>query len=91
MRSEGPPKQAQKALGPDAEAVLVATYRAGGKVKQLAAEFGILRVRVSAFLKLHGVLRPPGQPDEDMPSGFVQLYPGGSRVRRLAQHREPLP
>jgi len=39
--------------------VLVATYQAGGKVKRLAAEFGIHRTTVSAILKRH-VLRPPG-------------------------------
>jgi hypothetical protein len=50
MRSQRPAKQAQKRLGPDAEAVLVATYEAGGKVKKLAADFAVHRVAVSAIL-----------------------------------------
>ncbi len=68
MRPESPPKQVQKRLGPDAEAELLATYQAGGKVKKLAVEFGIHRVTVSAILKRHGVLRPPGIQADDMPA-----------------------
>lgn len=42
-RSERPPKQAQKRLDPEGVAELVAAYAAGGKVKKLAAQFGIHR------------------------------------------------
>ena len=83
MRPERSVKQAQRRLGPDAEAVLVATYQAGGKVKRLAAEFGVHRTTASAILKRHGVLRPPGIPPDDMPR-VIQLYDEGWSLARLA-------
>src|SRR5215207_4716160 len=82
MRSESPPKLAQNRLRPEAEAVLVATYRAGGKVTKLAAEFDIHRTTVSAILKRHGVLRPPGVQAEDLPR-VVRLYSEGWSLARL--------
>lgn len=83
MRQEHPPKQAQRRLGPDAEAVLVATYQAGGKVVQLGAEFGIHRDTVHNILERQGVLRPRGlQPDELLKA--IRLYEDGWSLARLA-------
>jgi DNA invertase Pin-like site-specific DNA recombinase len=58
------PKLAQRRLDPEGVTRLVAAYRAGGRVKKLATQFGIHRDTVHNILKRQGVLRPPGiQPD----------------------------
>jgi lambda repressor-like predicted transcriptional regulator len=82
-RRERPPKQAQKRLDPDGVAELVAGYRAGGRVKKLAAEFGIRRDTVHNILKRQGVLRQPGIQLGELPE-VVRLYEEGWSMARLA-------
>jgi transposase-like protein len=82
-RPERPPKQAQKRLDPEGVAELVAGYRAGGRVKKLAAEFGIHRDTVHNILKRQGVLRQPGIQLGELPE-VVRLYEEGWSMARLA-------
>ncbi|MGH9210971.1 MAG: helix-turn-helix domain-containing protein [Acidimicrobiales bacterium] len=83
MRSERPPRQAQKRLDADGVARLVAAYQAGGRVRKLAAEFGVHRDTVHNILERQGVLRPRGlQPGELLEA--IRLYGDGWSLDRLA-------
>jgi transposase-like protein len=64
-------------------AELVAAYTAGGRVKQLAAQFGIHRDTVHNILKRQGALRPPGIEPGELPE-VVRLYGEGWSMARLA-------
>jgi len=80
---ERPPKQAQRRLNPDGVAELVAACKAGGRVKKLAAEFGIHRDTVHNVLKREGVLQSPGVRPDDLPEA-IRLYEEGWSLARLA-------
>jgi hypothetical protein len=70
-------KQAQTRLDSDEVAGLVAAYRAGGRVKQLARQFGIHRLTVSSVLQREGVaLRPRGIHPDDL-AEVTRLYQDG--------------
>jgi DNA invertase Pin-like site-specific DNA recombinase len=53
-RRQRPPKQAQTRLDSAQVAGLVAAYRAGGRVKQLARRFGLHRYTVTTILQREG-------------------------------------
>jgi lambda repressor-like predicted transcriptional regulator len=79
-----PPKQSQTRLDPEEVAQLVAAYEAGGRVKQLARQFGIHRLTVSSILQREGVtLRPRGIHPDDL-SEVIRLYREGWPLARLA-------
>jgi lambda repressor-like predicted transcriptional regulator len=78
------PKQAQTRLDAEGVAQLVAAYEAGGRVKQLARQFGIHRLTVSSTLQREGVtLRPRGIRPDDLPE-LIRLYRAGWALARLA-------
>jgi len=82
-RRPRPPKQSQTRLNREAVTKLVAAYRAGGRIKQLAAQFGIHRLTVSSILQREGVtLRPRGIHPDD--SDVIRLYEKGWALARLA-------
>jgi lambda repressor-like predicted transcriptional regulator len=82
-RSVRPPKQAQKRLDTEGVTELVAAYKAGGGVKDLAARFGIHRDTVHNVLDREGVLRRRGLQPEGL-SVAVCLYEDGWSLARLA-------
>jgi lambda repressor-like predicted transcriptional regulator len=83
-RRQRPPKQAQTRLDRGAVAQLVAAYQAGGRVKQLARQFGIHRLTVTNILQREGVtLRPRGIHPHDLPEA-IRLYGDGWALIRLA-------
>jgi lambda repressor-like predicted transcriptional regulator len=83
-RRRRPPKQAQIRLGPNDVAQLVAAYEAGGRVKQLARQFGIHRLTVSSILQREGVaLRHRGIHPDDL-SEVIRLHRDGRALARLA-------
>jgi transposase-like protein len=83
-RRPRPPRQAQTRLDRAAVARLVAAYRAGGRVNQLARQFGIHRLTVSSILQREGTtLRPRGIHPDDLPE-VIRLYQDGWALARLA-------
>jgi lambda repressor-like predicted transcriptional regulator len=83
-RHQRPPKQAQTRLDPEGVTQLVAGYQAGGRVKQLARQFGIHRLTVSSILQREGVaLRPRGIHPDDL-AEVIHLYGKGWALARLA-------
>jgi hypothetical protein len=83
-RRQRAPKQAQTRLDSDEVAKLVAGYLAGGRVKQLAKQFGIHRLTVTSILQREGVtLRPRGIHPDDLPK-VIRLYEDGWALARLA-------
>lgn len=83
-RRQRPPRQAQTRLDREGVAQLVAAYQAGGRVKQLARQFGVHRLTVSSILQREGVaLRPRGIHPDDLPE-VIRLYQDGWALARLA-------
>jgi lambda repressor-like predicted transcriptional regulator len=82
-RSERPPKQARKRLDVEGVAELVRAYKAGGRVKNLASQFGVHRDTVHNILKRQGVLRRPGIQPNDLIEA-TRLYEAGWSLARLA-------
>jgi lambda repressor-like predicted transcriptional regulator len=83
-RRQRPQKQAQTRLDPEEVAKLAAAYQAGGRVKQLARQFGIHRYTVSSILQREGVtLRPRVIHPDDLPE-VIRLYRDGWALARLA-------
>jgi DNA invertase Pin-like site-specific DNA recombinase len=82
-RQPRPPKQENHRLSAEQVAQLVAAYQAGGKVTQLARQFGVHRFTVYRLLKQAGVLRARGIQVEDLPD-VVRLYEAGWSPARLA-------
>jgi lambda repressor-like predicted transcriptional regulator len=83
-RRQRQPKQAQTRLDPEEVAQLVAAYQAGGRVKQLARQFGIHRLTVSSILQRAGVtLRPRGIHPDDLPE-LIRLCEEGWALTQLA-------
>jgi lambda repressor-like predicted transcriptional regulator len=90
-RRQRPPKQAQTWLDPAQVAGLVAAYRAGGRVKQLARRFGLHRYTVTTILQREGVtLRPRGIHPDDL-AEVIRLYQDGWALARLAAKFEVSP
>lgn len=84
QRRQRAPKQVQTRLDREAVAKLVAAYRAGGRVKQLARQFGIHRLTVSSILQREGVtLRPRGAHPDDLPE-VIRLYQDDWALAQLA-------
>lgn len=64
---------------------LIAAYKAGAMVNQLAQRFGIARQTVSQILKRHGVaLRMRGLTTQQIDEA-VQLYEGGWSLERIGK------
>jgi lambda repressor-like predicted transcriptional regulator len=83
-RRQRPPKQAQTRLDREEIAHLVAAYQAGGRIKQLARQFGIHRLTVSSILQRQGVtLRSRGIHPDDLPE-VIRPYEDGWALARLA-------
>jgi transposase len=79
------PMQAQRRLDSREVAQLVAAYRSGGRVKRLAAQFGIHRETVRNTLKREGITpRPPGIRPDDL-SQAIRLYRQGCSLAELAR------
>jgi lambda repressor-like predicted transcriptional regulator len=83
-RRQRPPKQGQTRLDPEGVAQLVASYQAGGRVKQLARQFGIHRLTVTSILQREGVtVRRRGIHPDDLPE-VTRLYQDGWALAGLA-------
>jgi hypothetical protein len=91
QRRQRSPKQVQTRLGAEGVAQLVAGYQAGGRVKQLASQFGIQRLTVSSILQREGVpLRSRGIHPDDLPE-VIRLYRDRWALARLAVKFEVSP
>jgi lambda repressor-like predicted transcriptional regulator len=79
-----PTQQAQTLLDHEEVAELVAAYRTGGRVTQLATRFGIHRFTVNSMLQREGVtMCSRGIHPDDLAEVF-RLYQDGWSLARLA-------
>ena len=80
-----PRVQTQRRLSADQIAELIAAYRSGKTMKELASEFGIHRTTVSSHLTEHGVSVRRGGLDQDQTAEAVRLYEQGWSSGRLSE------
>ena len=77
------PRQVQHRLNLDEVDDLVRRYRAGVKVGELAAHFGVHRDTVSEVLDRHGVVRRQAGLAPDLLSEVIALYRAGSSLATI--------
>ena len=78
-------KQEQRRLEPGEVAELVAAYRGGASMKELAKRHGIHRTTVASWLKInHCELRRQGISELELPE-VIRLYVDGWSCQRLAE------
>jgi hypothetical protein len=77
---------AQKRLGPELVAQLVADYQAGDSTPKLMSKYGIGKGAALSILEHHGVpRRNQGLSDADIPRA-AELYQAGQSLRAVAGH-----
>ena len=96
-RSEGPREEKgrlsnppQRRLSPADVDDLIASYRGGASISQLAAEFGLHRTTVAGHLDRHGVPRHSGQTgwDDETLNEAAELYESGLSLADVAHQFE---
>jgi len=85
MPTRRPRFQTQRRLSADQIATLVAAYRSGKTMKELASEFGIHRTTVSSHLTEQRVPVRRGGLDQERKAEAVRLYDEGWSSGRLAE------